>query len=61
MGSLVGDEMLDAFAIVGGYDEVAWRLKERFGNLLDEVVFNMEVSSPTDEAALRGIIKVLQS
>ena len=61
MGSLVGDEMLDAFAVVGGYDEVAWRLKERFADLLDEVVFNMEVSAPADEAALQGIIEVLKS
>ncbi len=61
MGGLVSDEMLDAFAVVGGYDEVAWQLKDRFADLLDEVVFNMEVSSPADEAALQRIIQVLKA
>ena len=31
MSSLVNDEMLDAYAVSGGYDEVALQLKERFG------------------------------
>jgi probable F420-dependent oxidoreductase len=61
MGRVISDEILDAFAAVGGYDEVASQLKERFGSLLDEVTFNMEVSSPGDEQALRRIIEELKS
>jgi len=61
MGDLVDDEMLDAFAVVGGYDEVAWRLKERFGGLLDEITFSMEVSSPDEERALQRIIGELKA
>lgn len=61
MPGLVSDEMLNAFAVVGSYDEVAPLLKERYGDLLDEVVFNMEAASPSDQKALRRIIEGLKS
>lgn len=61
MPGLVSDELLNAFAVVGSYDEVAAQVKERYGDLLDEVVFNMEASSPGDERALKRIIDGLKS
>ena len=41
--------------------EVAWRIKERMGGLVDEVGFNMEVSAPEAEKALRSIIDLLKA
>ncbi len=61
MGGLISDEMLATFAVSGEYDQVAPQLKERFGGLLDEVAFNMEVSTPDDENAMRKIIQELKS
>ena len=61
MASLVSDEMLDAFAIVAGYDDVASQINERFGGHFDEAVFNLDVSGPGDEEALRRIILVLKN
>jgi len=60
MTGLVSDEMLETFAVIGGYDEVGWRLKEQLGGLVDEVGFNMEVCTPEDGKALRNIIDVLK-
>lgn len=37
MGTLIDDEMLDAFAIVAEPDDVANRLVERFGGTIDRV------------------------
>ena len=61
MSSLVNDEMLDAYAVSGGYDEVALQLKERFGGVLDEISFQMDTSPPGAEAELKKILEVLKS
>ena len=61
MAGLVSDEMLDAFAVVGRYDEVASQIKARFGDLIDEVVLDVEATSPGTEQELKKMIEVLQS
>ena len=60
MTRMVSDEMLDTFAVIGGYDEVGQQLKEQLDGLVDEVGFSMEVSTPEDEKALRRIIEDLK-
>ncbi|MCH8088339.1 MAG: LLM class flavin-dependent oxidoreductase, partial [Chloroflexi bacterium] len=60
MTGLVSDEMLDTFAVIGGYDEVGQQLKEQLDGLVDEVGFSMQVSKPEDEKALRRIIEDLK-
>ena len=39
MGELIDDEVLDAFAVVAPLDEVAGRVGERFGDLVDRFSF----------------------
>lgn len=39
MASEITDEMLDVYAVRGSYDDIADRLKERYGDLLDRVAF----------------------
>jgi probable F420-dependent oxidoreductase len=39
MGKLISDEVLDAFAVKGRPDEIAPRLRERFGGLVDRISF----------------------
>ena len=53
MTGLITDEIFDAFAIAVGYDEVAPAIKERYGGLLDEVVFGFDTPGPEDENQLR--------
>ncbi len=60
MGELVSDEMLDAFAVVGEYDEVAAKLLERYGGLVDEVSLSVATAGERDERELRRIIQRLQ-
>jgi len=60
MEELIDDDMLEAFAVVAEYDQVADRMMQRYGGLLDEVNFSIYTASPPDEAELRKIIRKLQ-
>ena len=61
MGGLVSGEMLETFAVVGEYDEIAWKLKDRFGDILDELSFSMDMSVPGSQEALKKIIEHLKA
>tara|TARA_B100001765_G_C19347847_1_gene268946 strand:- start:420 stop:650 length:231 start_codon:yes stop_codon:yes gene_type:complete len=39
MGSLVDDEILDAFAVVGEPEQIAEQLKQRFGDVVQRLSF----------------------
>ena len=56
MGELVSDEMLDAFAVSGEYDEIAGKFARRYGGLLDEASFTLYSEKPPSESELRRII-----
>ena len=61
MPNLVTDDMLGIFAIIGLYDEIAPKFRERYGNLLDEVTFSMRTTSTEEEKHLRKIIQQFQA
>ena len=61
MTGLVSEEMLDMFAVVGPYDEIADRLKERFGGLLDEIVLGIGDPSTSNQEAVKKVIEELRS
>lgn len=61
MPNLVTDDMLGIFAIIGLYDEIAPKFRERYGNLLDEITFSMRTTSTEEEKHLRRIIQQFQA
>ena len=60
MKGLITDDILDAFALVGGYSEIPDLMKERLGGLVDEVVFNAGGPGSGHDAEIRKVIKGLQ-
>ena len=60
MPGLISDEILETYAVVGEYDEVAPQILERSAGVLDEVSFEMEMASTGDADALKSIIKALK-
>ena len=60
MAELITDDILDAFAMVGGYSEIPGLMKERFDGLVDEVVFNAGGPGAANDAELRNTIEGLQ-
>jgi hypothetical protein len=49
MGELIDDDVLDAFAVVAPIDQVAARVKERFGTIVDRFSFYAPYKMPPDD------------
>ena len=60
MTGLITDDILDKFVVAEEYDQVAPAVRERYSEILDEVVFGMDVLGAADEEQLRRIISELQ-
>ena len=60
MPGLVSDAMLDAYAVIGTYDEIAAKLRARYGHLVTALEFAIPLSEAGDEATLRGLIEDLR-
>lgn len=58
MGALVTDEILEQFAVVAAPHQVASRLAERFGGLVDRVT---ATAPPSDDAGRRAFLETLRS
>jgi hypothetical protein len=59
MSNLIDEQVLDAFAIVAKPEDVATRLVERFGGLLDRVSFYFPFSA--DAHRLQQSLAVLRA
>ena len=59
MGSVITDEMLDAFVPTAPYEEMPDLLRERYAELSDWITFPMPVD-PRDDGACRKAIEALQ-
>ena len=56
MGREITDEMLETFAVVGRYDDIADKVKAKYAGVLDRVGFYLPYR-PTDEAHWRPIVR----
>jgi probable F420-dependent oxidoreductase len=61
MPDLVDDAMLDAYAVVGTYDEIAAKLKSRFAGRVTHLQFAIPVASEPDRARLRELVASLKA
>ena len=57
MGELVSDEMLQAFAVSGEYDEIAGEFARRYGGLVDEASFTLYSEQALAEPERRRIVR----
>ncbi len=60
MAGLITDDILDKFTIAVEYADLAAAVKERYGGLLNEIVFGMETPTEDDRQQLQKIIAALQ-
>ncbi len=60
MPGRISDEVLHTFVTVGTYDEIADRLRERYGATCTHIEFSVPVRDAADADTLRGIVDALQ-
>jgi probable F420-dependent oxidoreductase len=61
MPSLITDDMLDAFSVIGTHDEIVPRLKAAYGDYATSISFSIPVESPEDEDRLKSMVAELQA
>ncbi|MEE9286182.1 MAG: TIGR03617 family F420-dependent LLM class oxidoreductase, partial [Dehalococcoidia bacterium] len=61
MAALFDDEMLEQFAVVATYDDLADRIKERYGDTLTRMALTIPVRDDESQDAVREIVRRLQS
>jgi probable F420-dependent oxidoreductase len=57
MPTLITDEMLDIYAVTGNYDNIADKMQERFGGLLDRVAFYVPYRAAFDDTTWSKLCK----
>ncbi len=60
MAGLVSDEMLDTYAVIGTYDEIAGKLRARYAEVATALEFAIPLDDARDEALLRDLIASLR-
>ena len=61
MPQFIDDEILNRYATVGMYDQIAEKLKARYGNLVTNVEFSIPVNNDNDAATLKSMLEVLRN
>lgn len=55
----ITDEVLDTIAVIGTYDELAAKLRKRYGSVATGIEFGLPLRTPADREALQHIIDEL--
>lgn len=61
MPQFIDDAILNRYATVGMYDEIADKLKARYGKLVTNVEFSIPVNDENDAATLKSMLDVLRT
>lgn len=61
MAETVTDEMVETFAVVGTYDQIAAKIRARYAGLADRVSLGVAAQSPAAAERLRSLIQELQA
>jgi probable F420-dependent oxidoreductase len=57
----VTDEMVETIAVVGTYDEIAEKVRDRYAGVCSGVEFSVPVETPADREMLETMVKTIQS
>ncbi|CAN5824645.1 hypothetical protein BH23ACT5_BH23ACT5_01170 [soil metagenome] len=57
----VTDDMVETVAVVGTYDDIAHKVKERYAGVCSGVEFSIPVENPEDEDLLAEMVRIIQS
>ena len=57
MADQITDEMLEAFAVIGTYDEIVDKVTQRYGGMLTRISFQIPIKDQRDEERLKGLVE----
>ena len=60
MSGLITDEMLQAFAVVGTYDDIVDKIRGSYGTYANSVSFSIPVDNRDDENRLKEMLADLK-
>jgi len=60
MANMMNDEMLEEFAVIAPYDQLADKLKQRYAGLVTTLDFGFGVRTPEQQEALASIVQELK-
>jgi probable F420-dependent oxidoreductase len=60
MANLMSDEMLEEMAVIGTYDQIADKLKQRYAGVVTTLDFGFGVRTPEQQEALSSIVQELK-
>jgi probable F420-dependent oxidoreductase len=61
MASEITDEMIDTFAVVGTFDEIVPKIKERYSNTVSTLDFAYATATPDQAERLRWMVQALKN
>jgi probable F420-dependent oxidoreductase len=60
MGALITDEMLDEFAVIGTYDQIVPKIKQRYAGVVTTLDFGFGVRTPEQAEALADLVNEIK-
>ena len=57
----ITDDMLEAFAVIGTYDEIVGKIKARYGSYATSLDFSLQARNSEEKDRLRSMIRSLQA
>jgi probable F420-dependent oxidoreductase len=61
MGQQISDEMLDQFAVIGTYDQIAAKIRERWGGIVDRIALPLPVRDENHRQRVKALLGELQA
>ncbi|MDO9444828.1 MAG: hypothetical protein Q7K37_05880, partial [Dehalococcoidia bacterium] len=60
MVGLITDDMMEEFCVIGTWDELPTRMKEKYAGINTTISFSAEPKNPDEEAQIADIISELK-
>ena len=61
MGQQISDEMLEQFAVIGTYDQIAAKIRERWGGIVDRIALAVPTRNKDHRKRVKALVGELQA
>ena len=61
MAEVITDEMMEEFCVIGTWDEIVGKMREKYAGINTQVGFSADPRDPDEDAQIREIIAELKT